>query len=81
MIHAVDPEHNGTQDSAVLYIAAVPTTPANVRYMKQQAADFRAGVPPEDFRGQGTDETKFKGYQGEAGIPNDDAARRAAGLH
>lgn len=81
MIHAVDPEHTGTQDSAVLYIAAVPTTPGNVQYMKQQVADFRAGVPPADFRANGTDETTFKGYLGEAGVLNGDTGRRAAGLH
>ncbi|KAF4629193.1 hypothetical protein G7Y89_g8961 [Cudoniella acicularis] len=80
MIHGVDPEHNGTHDSSVLYIAAVPTTPDNVEYMKGQVADFTAGVPPEDFRKNGTDETKFKGYMGEAGILNGEKGRRAAGF-
>ncbi|KAH8656648.1 hypothetical protein BGZ60DRAFT_417436 [Tricladium varicosporioides] len=79
MIHGVDSEHNGTHDSSVLYIAAVPTTPDNVAYMKGQVADFRAGVPPEDFRGNGTDETKFKGYLGEKGILSEEG-RKAAGF-
>jgi hypothetical protein len=80
MIHAVEPKHEGDHDSAVMYIAATPSTPENVRYMKQQVQDFRVGVPPEDFK-QGTDETKFKGYLGEDGILNEDAGRKAAGIY
>ena len=80
MIHGVDVKHTGTHDSSVLYIAAVPSTEENVKYMKQQVEDFRAGVPPEDFRHSGTDETKFKGYLGEAGVVGDDG-RTAAGFN
>lgn len=79
MIHGVDSQHNGTHDSAVLYIAAVPTTPANSRYMRQQVENFKAGVPPGDFERNGTDETKFVGYKGEAGVLNGEAGRKAAG--
>src|SRR6266536_4922466 len=78
MIHAVELPHDGDHDSAVLYIAATPSTPENVRYMKQQVADFKARVPPEDFRSQGSDETKFKGYLGEEGILG--GGRKAAGF-
>jgi hypothetical protein len=80
MIHGVDSQHTGTHDSAVLYIAAVATTPANTRYMRQQVVNFRSGVPPGDFERNGTDETKFMGYKGEKGILNGEEGRKAAGL-
>lgn len=79
MIHAVEQKHEGDYDSSVMYIAATPSTPENVRYMRQQLDDFQHGVPPEDFK-QGTDERKFKGYLGEAGILNGEAGRTAAGF-
>lgn len=79
MIHAVEPKHEGKNDSCVVYVAATPSTPENMRYMKQQLQDFRNGVPPEDFK-QGTDESKFKGYLGEEGILNGEAGRKAAGF-
>ncbi|TIA71341.1 DUF1479-domain-containing protein [Aureobasidium pullulans] len=81
MIHGVDVQHTGDHDSAVLYIAAVPTTEANTRYMRQQVVNFKAGVPPEDFARIGTDETIFRGYKGEEGILNGQAGRKAAGLY
>jgi Protein of unknown function (DUF1479) len=80
MIHAVEPRHEGDHDSAVMYIAATPSTPENVRYMKQQVRDFRAGVPPEDFK-HGTDESKFKGYLGGKGVLNGDVGKKAAGFY
>jgi hypothetical protein len=79
MIHAVEQKHEGKFDSAVMYIPATPSTPENIRYMKQQLRDFRNGVPPEDFK-QGTDERKFKGYLGEEGILNGKSGRKAAGF-
>jgi hypothetical protein len=79
MIHAVEQKHEGEYDSSVMYIAATPSTPENIRYIKQQFRDFKDGVPPEDFK-QGTDETKFKGYLGETGILNGELGRKAAGF-
>ena len=79
MIHGVDVHHTGTHDSSVLYIAAVPSTQENVKYMKQQVENFRAGVPPEDFKTSGTDETKFNGYLSECGVKGSEG-RRAAGF-
>lgn len=79
MIHAVEPLHNGTHDSSVLYIAAVPTTKDNVRYIEQQAKDFRNGVAPEDKQQQDVDERKFVGFLGEDGVKGA-AGRRAARL-
>ena len=80
MIHGVDSQHTGTHDSAVLYIAAVPTTPANTSYMRQQVVNFKAGAPPGDFERNGTDETTFVGYKGEAGVLNGEAGGKAAGF-
>ncbi|KAG9673375.1 DUF1479-domain-containing protein, partial [Aureobasidium melanogenum] len=80
IIHGVDVNHTGTHDSAVLYIAAVPSTLANIQYMRQQVQDFKHGVPPVDFKDNGTDETKFVGYKGEEGVLNGQAGRKAAGF-
>ncbi|KAI0476605.1 hypothetical protein GGR56DRAFT_694198 [Xylariaceae sp. FL0804] len=78
LCHAVDPVHEGDQNAAVAYIAACPTTPNNVKYIKQQLADTLAGRVPRDYLpGPGTDETTFLGYQGHAGLS--DEARRAFG--
>jgi hypothetical protein len=79
MCHAVEVEHSGKDDASVVYIAAVPTTPMNIRYIKKQLQDFLSGSPPEDFYSQGIDETKLKGYLGEQGIPNGEAGRVAMG--
>jgi hypothetical protein len=79
MCHAVEVEHSGKHDASVVYIAATPTTPVNVRYVKSQLENFLAGSPPEDFPG-GIDETKLKGYLGESGIPNGEAGRAAMGF-
>ncbi|KAK9426120.1 putative DUF1479 domain protein [Seiridium unicorne] len=78
MVHAVELEHRGAHDSSVAYIAATPTTPANVRYVKQQLKDFLAGEPLEDFKA-GINEKTLKGYVGESVIA-DDAGRRAMGF-
>ncbi|KAJ7716503.1 hypothetical protein B0H14DRAFT_3522263 [Mycena olivaceomarginata] len=42
-------EHTGAEDSAVMYIPAVPLTPANARYVEQQKEHFLKGVPLPDF--------------------------------
>ncbi|KAF7312021.1 hypothetical protein MIND_00214000 [Mycena indigotica] len=49
VVHSVEREHNGNEDSAVMYIPSVPLTPANKRYIARQADAFRAGIPPPDF--------------------------------
>ncbi|OKL62045.1 hypothetical protein UA08_02405 [Talaromyces atroroseus] len=71
MCHAVDTEHKGTGDSAVLYIAATPSTEDNIRYIDSQLEAFRDGYFPPDFRADGrvhSLEQKYKGWLGEAGI-------------
>ncbi|KAJ7671456.1 hypothetical protein DFH06DRAFT_116359 [Mycena polygramma] len=49
VVHSVEQEHTGSEDSAVMYIPAVPLTPANARYLERQKDDFLKGVPPPDF--------------------------------
>lgn len=49
VVHSVEPEHNGQGDSAVMYIPAVPTTPANLEYVNRQRENFFKGERPPDF--------------------------------
>ncbi|KAH9917026.1 uncharacterized protein B0H18DRAFT_47152 [Fomitopsis serialis] len=49
VVHAVEKEHVGTGDSAVLYIPALPLTPMNADYVRRQKESFLQGVPPPDF--------------------------------
>ncbi|CAL1716090.1 unnamed protein product [Somion occarium] len=49
LIHAVEPEHVGKNDSSVMYIPAVPYTPQNAAYIARQKESFLQGVPPPDF--------------------------------
>ncbi|KAJ6468308.1 hypothetical protein C8R45DRAFT_1018246 [Mycena sanguinolenta] len=49
VVHSVEEDHTGSEDSAVMYIPAVPLTPANARYVERQKDDFFKGVPPPDF--------------------------------
>ncbi|KAJ6460247.1 hypothetical protein C8R45DRAFT_1180344 [Mycena sanguinolenta] len=46
IVHSVEQEHTGSEDSAVMYIPAVPLTPANARYVERQKDHF---VPPPDY--------------------------------
>ncbi|TRM65073.1 hypothetical protein BD626DRAFT_240198 [Schizophyllum amplum] len=49
VIHSVEEEHLGNEDSAVMYIGAVPSTPGNLEYIKRQAERFVNGVAPPDY--------------------------------
>ncbi|CAE6529377.1 unnamed protein product [Rhizoctonia solani] len=49
LIHSVESEHNGTEDSSVMYIPAVPVTATNAAYVARQRDAFLAGMPPSDF--------------------------------
>ncbi|KAI0339923.1 DUF1479-domain-containing protein [Trametopsis cervina] len=49
VIHAVEFEHTGAEDSCVMYIPAVPSTPANASYIARQKESFLQGLPPPDF--------------------------------
>ncbi|CCM02223.1 uncharacterized protein FIBRA_04303 [Fibroporia radiculosa] len=49
VVHAVEKEHTGTGDSAVMYIPAVPFTPQNAAYVARQKENFVKGIAPPDF--------------------------------
>ncbi|KAF3154541.1 hypothetical protein EYR41_001048 [Orbilia oligospora] len=78
LCHAVDPEHEGTQNSSVAFIAAVPTTPMTKVYIKQQLADVLVGSQPSDTQGK-VNETLLKGYRGHENFSDD--VRRAFGYY
>lgn len=60
MIHSVESMHKGKGPSAVLYIPAVPLTPQNVDYIRDQKRLFMEGRPAPDFPG-GVGESQFVG--------------------
>ncbi|OCF34714.1 hypothetical protein I316_03757 [Kwoniella heveanensis BCC8398] len=70
--------HNGTGPSAVLYIPAVPLTPSNIEYIKDQRSTFFEGRPGPDFPG-GEGEAHFVGKGVEGDILSKEG-RRAMGL-
>lgn len=68
MCHAVDPEHLGSGDASVAYIAACPTTKTNKQYIKTQLEAALAGKAPPDCPGVDVDESRLKGYKGFDGV-------------
>ncbi|KAI0076163.1 DUF1479-domain-containing protein [Panus rudis PR-1116 ss-1] len=66
MVHAVEVEHVGKEDSCVMYIPAVPYTPQNAAYIQKQKESFIKGIPPPDFP-PWEGESGFKGV----GLPED----------
>ncbi|KAJ7885220.1 hypothetical protein B0H13DRAFT_2235304 [Mycena leptocephala] len=56
IVHSVEQEHTGSEDSAVMYNPAVPLTPANARYVELQKDHFLKGVPPPDYAAATTGE-------------------------
>ncbi|EJD02243.1 DUF1479-domain-containing protein [Fomitiporia mediterranea MF3/22] len=78
VVHSVEQEHTGKEDSAVMYIPAMPLTPQNSSYVERQKETFLKGITPPDFpktAGEGT----FLGV-GKEGDVVGEAARRAMGL-
>ncbi|KAF5387485.1 hypothetical protein D9757_006555 [Collybiopsis confluens] len=49
VVHSVEVDHTGQEDSAVMYIPAVPTTPNNKAYIEKQKDSFLKSVSPPDF--------------------------------
>ncbi|KII86315.1 hypothetical protein PLICRDRAFT_43911 [Plicaturopsis crispa FD-325 SS-3] len=49
VIHSVEGTHTGPEDSAVMYIGAVPYTPKNAAYIERQKATFLAAQSPPDY--------------------------------
>ncbi|KAG8937102.1 hypothetical protein FRC02_006302 [Tulasnella sp. 418] len=58
VVHSVEQQHDGPNDSSVMYIPAVPLTPQNVRYLARHRDHFRTGMAPPDFP-QGVGEGEF----------------------
>ncbi|KAF5379767.1 hypothetical protein D9615_005720 [Tricholomella constricta] len=78
VVHSVEQEHTGTEDSAVMYIPAVPLTPINMSYVNRQKEAFLASQRPPDFP-KGPGEDKFIGVAGADDIAAP-IGRRAMGL-
>ncbi|MBB3141155.1 YbiU family protein [Halomonas organivorans] len=49
VVHAVDPEHRGHEDSNVIYIGAAPWCDKNAAYLEEQWRAFASGRTPPDF--------------------------------
>jgi hypothetical protein len=49
MVHKVEEQHEGTQDSTVAYIPVVPLTAYNISNLVEQRKAFLEGVPPPDM--------------------------------
>ncbi|KZT73700.1 DUF1479-domain-containing protein [Daedalea quercina L-15889] len=78
VVHAVEREHTGKNDSAVMYIPAMPLTSMNADYLCRQKESFIQGLPPPDFP-PGKGETEYVGR----GRPEDiksPIGKRAMGL-
>ncbi|KZT33239.1 DUF1479-domain-containing protein [Sistotremastrum suecicum HHB10207 ss-3] len=81
VVHSVEPEHVGKNDSAAIYIPAVPSTPANREYLERQRQAFLRGVPPPDFPQVKDESEGEKPHQGN-GVVSDISGdgRRAMGF-
>ncbi|KAG2017541.1 hypothetical protein CC2G_007041 [Coprinopsis cinerea AmutBmut pab1-1] len=67
VVHSVEEEHTGSEDSAVMYIPAVPLTKMNSEYVQRQKERFLAHERPPDFP-KGRAEKDFVGVAGLADI-------------
>ncbi|KAF9007508.1 hypothetical protein BDQ17DRAFT_1422870 [Cyathus striatus] len=63
VVHSVEMEHTGQEDSAVMYIPAVPLTPQNQTYVERQRECFLKGERPPDFP-KGPAESEYVGVAG-----------------
>ncbi|KAH9909951.1 hypothetical protein F4778DRAFT_789306 [Xylariomycetidae sp. FL2044] len=80
MCHAVDPAHNGTEDAAVVYVPACPSTPANRDYVRRQLRNALDGLAPPDRAGVELDERTLKGYRGFDWVSEEGKAALGFGL-
>jgi len=78
VVHAVEREHTGNGDSAVMYIPALPLTPHNQDYVDRQKVTFLEGKIPPDFP-KGPDEAGFVGIASSEDVISE-AGKRAMGL-
>ncbi|XP_006459018.1 hypothetical protein AGABI2DRAFT_217897 [Agaricus bisporus var. bisporus H97] len=78
VVHSVEEDHTGNEDSAVMYIPAVPFTTSNLDYIQRQKECFLAGQRPPDFP-KGPAEAEFIGIGGVGDVDNE-LGKRAMGL-
>ncbi|KAF9453175.1 DUF1479-domain-containing protein [Macrolepiota fuliginosa MF-IS2] len=78
VVHSVETDHTGKEDSAVMYIPAVPYTAANFDYVQRQRECFLKAQRPPDFP-KGEAEAAFIGVADVNDIDND-LGRKAMGL-
>ncbi|PFH48468.1 hypothetical protein AMATHDRAFT_65378 [Amanita thiersii Skay4041] len=78
VVHSVEVEHTGSDESAVMYIPAVPLTPQNKAYIEKQKNAFLSANRPPDFP-QGMSEAGFVGIATAEDIKNP-LGRQAMGL-
>ncbi|KAL4062880.1 hypothetical protein J3A83DRAFT_4107876 [Scleroderma citrinum] len=78
VVHSVEQDHTGKNDSVVMYIPAVPKTPQNWSYILKQADAFRMGANPPDF-GQAEGGVTYVGLAVESDIKGP-IGRMAMGL-
>jgi hypothetical protein len=75
--HAVDTRHDGTQNAAVAYIAACPTTSTNKTYVHRQLAAILQGRRAPDYEEDG-DTLDERTLNGHCGLEYIDAMGRKA---
>ncbi|KIJ14412.1 hypothetical protein PAXINDRAFT_100134 [Paxillus involutus ATCC 200175] len=78
VVHSVEMEHTGNNDSAVMYIPALPKTPQNSTYITKQLQTFLTGENPPDFA-KAKEGTTYVGLGAEADI-KEPISRIAMGL-
>lgn len=49
LVHEVEAQHSGTEDSSVFYNASIPLCPYNIGNMLRMRKSFRDVEPPQDF--------------------------------
>jgi len=79
--HCVEEDHNGKNDSAVIYIGAIPLTAEYAKYLKVQREAFLTGDCPPDHQniGLGDGENTFEGRGTEKDFRSD-IGKRAMGF-
>jgi len=79
VVHSVEVDHIGTDDSAVMYIPAVPSTKQNEDYLVKQLESFKKGIPPPDFPRTVVPEGGWEGTGVEQDVVTE-TGKRAMGL-
>ena len=79
VVHSVEVEHTGSDDSCVMYIPAVPSTRQNEEYLKRQLETFKKGISPPDFPKLAEPEGGWEGTGVEADVVTE-VGKRAMGM-